>query len=556
MKKLRIAGSSFLNPKNKGWLDLGRKYDLSFSEYGDWAGSLLDSTEYDELAVILFLEDFCTVESGQIDLNKELLKLFIQMLVKQLDVSRGNTLISIAYRHHSDPIRNAKSRNTNLEIHNWFINSLYELADRFPNLFVDDLNTGFSELGFFRAYDDRNWYFSRCRISTLAIEKIAKNINAILNRKECAASKVLVLDCDNTIWGGVIGEDGLENILLGQDGIGKAFLDFQKSCKYLSEQGVVLVLASKNNEEDVWEMFDKHSSMALKKSDIVAAKINWSEKSQNIHELARELDLGLDSFVFWDDNPLERDKMRDALPEVLTVEPAQQVIEWPNHLLNLECFAKFRVTADDRKKVNQYRSRAEFVKESSLSDDESDYLKSIGLKASPYSLTKKNISRAIQLSEKTNQYNLRTVRYDQVDLEQLTAQGDDFVFLVGLVDKYGDHGLVGMVCLRRISDDVVFLDNLMMSCRVLGRHLESWILKTVSERMRLNKFKFLVGEFIPTQKNKIASEFFSNHNFNILNSDNQVNPLFLQSKELLELTGIGYWANIEDLYFPFLECYE
>ena len=168
-------------------------------------------------------------------------------------------------------------------------------------------------------YSQRNWYFSRCRVSIDGLKALTDTLALILNRMREPASKVIALDCDNTIWGGVVGEDGLKNLILGQDGIGQAFIDFQKEIVRLSNNGLIVVLVSKNNEEDVWKVFDEHNEMILKRENIVIAKINWEEKAHNIEQIASELDLDINSFVFWDDNPLERDKMKTLMPQVLTL---------------------------------------------------------------------------------------------------------------------------------------------------------------------------------------------------------------------------------------------
>ena len=159
--------------------------------------------------------------------------------------------------------------------------------------------------------------FARCRLSVKGLNILTDALLQVINRFSNAASKVLVLDCDNTLWGGIIGEDGLQGIILGQDGIGTAYVDFQREIVKLENSGIIIVLASKNNDKDVWEVFDQHSDMYLKREHIVTSKINWNEKAFNLQEVAKELDLGLDSFVFWDDNPLERDKMKTLLPQVL-----------------------------------------------------------------------------------------------------------------------------------------------------------------------------------------------------------------------------------------------
>ena len=233
-------------------------------------------------------------------------------------------------------------------------------------------------------------------------------------------------------------------------------------------------------------------------------------KTYNIKLIAEELNLGLDSFVFWDDNPVERAKMKKFVPSVKTVDIPENIIDWPDYLNNLSFFSKFNITKDDRKKSFQYKSRARFVKDKNFKTDEKKYLKSIKLKPKIFHLNKSNISRAAQLCSKTNQFNLRTIRYTEKDLMIRSNKNKDFNFLIGLTDIYGDHGIVGLVCLKKIDQNYIFLDNFLMSCRILGRHLESWIIMKILQILRKKRHKFLIGEFIPTKKNQVVQDFLRN----------------------------------------------
>ena len=206
----------------------------------------------------------------------------------------------------------------------------------------------FAFVGLNSCIDKRNWYFAHSYLSNHGIKIVASSLNKIIHRIYNPASKVLVLDCDNTLWGGVIGEDGINNIKIGQDGEGKIFEDFQKVIKNFITQGVIITILSKNNEHDVWNVFQSHTSMVLRKKDIVSWKIDWNEKYKNIKAIAKELDLGLDSFVFWDDNPIERDQMKRFVPEVVTVDVPDDISSWPDLLKNLDQFSKFNTTKEDK----------------------------------------------------------------------------------------------------------------------------------------------------------------------------------------------------------------
>ena len=296
--------------------------------------------------------------------------------------------------------------------------------------------------------DKRNWYLAHCHLSNKGLSVLANTIIKFLNKYQHATHKVLILDCDNTLWG-VVGEDGTKNIILGEDGLGKIYLDFQKEVKKLSNKGIILALASKNNEEDVLEVFQNNTQMILQKSDITVLKVNWQEKYKNIQEMAKELNLGLDSFVFWDDSPVERDKVKLMLPEVFTVDTPKDICKWPDLVRNLDCFSKSYYTDEDFVKKEQYKKKSNVYKGKGKISNEKTYLKSINLKPKIYKVENSNINRAAQLCLKTNQFNLRTIRYSKAELINMNNKKGYIIFLTGLNDKYGDHGLVGLNCLKK-----------------------------------------------------------------------------------------------------------
>jgi FkbH-like protein len=350
----------------------------------------------------------------------------------------------------------------------------------------------------------------------------------------------------------VIGEDGLESLTIGQDGIGLAFLDFQKHLIRLQNEGTLLALASKNNEEEVWHVFDNHSSMALKREHITCARVNWQEKSDNIKEIAKELDLGLDSIVFWDDNPLEREKMRILQPSVTTLNIPEDVLEWPQYLIGLNCFSKSSFSASDYKKTDQYQARAIFQKESKNAIDMHAYLKSIKLNPSAKNLNSSSMKRALQLCQKTNQFNVRTIRHSSSDLKELSQKQEDFCFLVSLSDIYGDHGDIGLVCLSRFDRQIVFIDTFLISCRVLGRQLEIWILSEIVKRCELYDVKQIIGEFIPTDRNSPAENIFKGNGFKKIKQKNKlpenIANILSQNSSIFSLSLIDFNPSNLDLF--------
>jgi len=547
--KLIISGSSFLLPKNKYWNSLEKKFKLEFCDYGNWSGALINSKIEDAIVVILFLDDLIDHKNKTEDEIKLLLESFINLLVNRLSKSKSPILVFFSSCDSEHLFIKSRKISKNDKINQWFMSKLSDLAVKYFYLYFFDIDKIFSEVGFESSLDQRNWYMARCRFSAKGIKQIANVLERILNRYKFSPSKMLLLDCDNTIWGGVIGEDGIKGIKLGQDGLGKAFVDFQLVLKKLSIEGTLLALVSKNNESEVWNVFEKHNSMILKKEDIVSFKLDWNEKFFNIKKIANEINIGLDSLVFWDDNPIERDKVKNMLPEVRTIDVPLDVFQWPKYLESLDYFAKFNTTKEDLLKTKQYRIRAEFIKESTVVIDEHSYLKSIDLRASAFGLDESNISRAVQLCSKTNQFNLRTIRHDSEDLYSISRKNKDFCFLSKLSDKYGDHGIVGLVCLTEMNPEIIFLDTFLLSCRILGRHFETWMLYQSLIRAKKNNYKYLVGEFIDSGRNAVAKNFFTENGFQLIKNlpDN-----FIYNK----INNNFYIIPTSHANFPFLDIYE
>lgn len=264
------------------------------------------------------------------------------------------------------------------------------------------------------------------------------------------------------------------------------------------------------------QVFDSHPQMILKKDDFVIFKINWSDKAENIKEIAEELSLGLSSFVFWDDNPIEREQMRVALPEVMVIDCPEEVAEWPNYLQKLTEFSQFQLTAEDLKKSEQYHIRAKFSNEIRTVANKKDYLKSIEMEPKVLSLTEETLDRAVQLCAKTNQFNLRTMRHSRDDLLKLNELGP--IGLGSLKDKFGDHGIVGMYVATIQDRRTAFLDTFLLSCRVIGRYFESWLLNQCILSLKNKGVEFLYAEFIDSGKNKVSQNFLNDHHF--VNAEN------------------------------------
>lgn len=515
MSTVLVACSSFLNPMHKSWQIIRQVHHLEFADYGD-IQSIASERHIDKKVVAVFFADDQTdtfngsiTQQGDIDYYNYLLSL----IESRCTNSKSQFIFCFSFYENFDPVRTAKNQSAKQLNKEHFVRKLYQLRSMFSCLFTIDLDECFGFIGTQRAYDLRNWYFAKSRLSNEGLTCLVNSLHQVFSRQIKAAHKVLVLDCDNTLWGGVIGEDGLSGLKIGTDGIGKVFIDFQQVILALKNHGVLLTLASKNNQEDVWKVFDEHESMILQRKDIIAAKINWKEKSANIRELASELGLDLNSFVFWDDNPLEREKTRLAIPEILTVDVMDDIHNWPAQLERLFEFSKFFVSEDDKNKTAQYVEREQFIKLKSEVSDELSFLKSLNLNAELLALSSGNIARAVQLCQKTNQFNLTTQRFSAEKLQEFADIDVNFCQLARLVDRFSDHGIVGLFCLRPLTTDILLIENILLSCRILGRQFEFWLMSEIITIARSKGFKEIIGQFIVSGKNTVARDFLTTCGF-------------------------------------------
>jgi len=325
--------------------------------------------------------------------------------------------------------------------------------------------------------------------------------------------KCLVFDLDNTIWGGVIGDDGIENIQLGSLGIGKAFTELQHWLKKLKNRGIILVACSKNTEAIAMDAFEKHPDMVLKTDDIAMFAINWDNKVDNLYRIQSSLNIGFDSMVFLDDNPFERDMVRENIPEITVPDLPADPADYLEYLYSLNLFETASLSNEDAERTRLYQTEAKRTAEQQSFVNEDDFLKSLNMVSVVEQFTNFNIPRVAQLTQRSNQFNLRTARYTEGELKKLAESVGVFSFSFGLEDKFGDNGLVAAVILKKETDDTLFIDTWLMSCRVLKRGMENFVLNELIDAAAKNGIKYLKGEYIPTAKNGIVKDHYSNLGF-------------------------------------------
>ena len=343
------------------------------------------------------------------------------------------------------------------------------------------------------------------------LQVLGRRIAEIVARERQPTPKCIVLDADNTLWGGVIGEDGIGGIQLGSAFPGSAYVEFQRALKRQRDRGTLLAVASKNNPREVDEVFASHDEMVLTPADIAVWQVNWLTKSQSIQAIANELNIGLDSIVFVDDSDYELAEVASQLPEVIRLRVPDEVALLPDLLADSGLFRNLHVTSEDLARTEMViRERERRSAESTMSREE--FLASLELVLTYFEVTDEHVGRVAQLTNKTNQFNLTTVRRSDADVRALLADSSYAVRAIRVADKFGDYGLVGVAVLHA-EGDRADIDTLLMSCRVLGRGIETGFLAKLAETAKDLGATQLVGRYLPTPKNGQVADLYPRHGF-------------------------------------------
>ncbi|TKJ17318.1 FkbH-like protein [Candidatus Woesearchaeota archaeon B3_Woes] len=380
------------------------------------------------------------------------------------------------------------------------------------NIFILDSQRWISLVGK-QAFSSKLYYMGKIPFNNDVFKEASKDIKSALDGINGFARKLIVVDLDDTLWGGIVGDVGWENLKLGgHDPHGESFVDFQNALKSFSKRGIILGIVSKNEENIAIEAIKKHPEMVLKLDDFAGWKINWQDKAKNIMELTSELNLGLQSVVFIDDNPVERARVREALPDVFVPEWPEDKMLYKSFLLNLRCFDAPLLSEEDVKRTKMYvaERKRENMKESFISIDK--WLKSIDMRISVNELSKENIQRTTQLINKTNQMNLTTRRMTESELSDWVKQENNKLLTFSVSDKFGDSGLTGIISIE-IEKDVGKIVDFVLSCRVLGRKVEETMLHQLIKYAKDMGLKEIKAKYIPTEKNKPCLGFWKKSGF-------------------------------------------
>ncbi|MFH1408534.1 MAG: HAD-IIIC family phosphatase [Nanoarchaeota archaeon] len=386
--------------------------------------------------------------------------------------------------------------------------ALEGLAQDDPRLWVLDLDAVAAEKG--RFDDEKMFYHADMCWSFDAIIWMAERYMAYVFPAVSATKKVIALDLDNTLWGGIVGEVGREGIRLGPEKEGRPFIDMQSKLLGLHERGVLLAVCSKNNEEDVLDVFRNHPSMILKEKHVSVMKVNWDDKAMNLRAIADDLNVGLDSMVFIDDDPANREQVRKMLPEVMVVDVPDDPVMFPTMIEDLQCFETFTLTAEDRQRSTRiHEEKIRQVSKERFADMK-EFIRDLKVIVTVREADPFTIPRIAQLTQRTNQFNLTTERYTEEDIRHCHEKGEHVIRCFEVADRFGSYGITGTWILEKTTGRI---DIFLLSCRAIGREVEAGMLEELKREAKKTGLKQLRGEYVPTKKNVVARSFFEERGF-------------------------------------------
>ena len=389
---------------------------------------------------------------------------------------------------------------------------LAENLDKMKNVFI--LNSErWLQLAGEEAFKPKLWYMGKIAFGNPVFKQAVCEIKSALTGLMGGAKKIILVDLDNTLWGGLVGEEGWQNLKLGgHNPIGEAFTDFQKALKSLTRRGILLGIISKNEESVAMKAIDENSEMILKREDFAGWRINWSDKAKNILELLEELRIGTQSAIFIDDHPVERARIRETLPEILVPEWPNDPMFYKHYLFSLNCFNTPFITSEDKERTKLYKDESYRKKLKNKLESVDDWLKKLDMRVVVDGINQANLQRVSQLFNKTNQMNLSTRRLTDLDLTIWMSNKKRKLWTFRVSDKFGDSGLVGIVSTEIINGECNIID-FILSCRVFGREIENIMIYKVIEYCLVNKMNTLKAVYKKTQKNKPCLDFLLSTKF-------------------------------------------
>lgn len=385
---------------------------------------------------------------------------------------------------------------------------LQEAAAKNGRVYIVDILSIQLRLGRKTFFNAPLYYNAKMSVAMNVLPDIAKAVVDVILAMCGRIKKCVVLDLDNTLWGGVIGDDGMAGIEIGELGKGHVFSNLQRWLKQLKEYGVILAVCSKNEENIAKEPFEKHDEMVLRLSDISLFVANWNDKATNIRMIQESLNIGMDSIVFLDDNPFERNLVKEKLPGIEVPELPEDPSLWLTFLQEQNYFETASYSGESSDRTKQYQAELERKKTEQNFESIDDYLKSLEMVGAANAFSPLQYPRISQLTQRSNQFNLRTIRYSEDEIQRM-AEDDHYIPLYfTLKDRFGDHGLVAVVIMEKVSDEELFMNTWLMSCRVLKRGMEEFVINSVMRKAKDAGFRTLSAEYIPTPKNRMVKDIY------------------------------------------------
>lgn len=390
---------------------------------------------------------------------------------------------------------------------------LKEFAKGDNQLFIFDTNRTCMKIGYNEFFDERFSYLGDMKISVKGLEFLAEEYMAYLIPIALKTKKCLVLDLDNTLWGGVVGEEGIKGIKLGPDKAGKPFMDFQKKLLELFNKGIILAINSKNNTEDALEVIRSHEYMVLRENNFACMKINWQDKVTNMKEIASELNIGIDSLVFVDDDKTNRALVKEMLPRVSVLDLPEEPAEYLGFLERVKLFNTFTLTDEDKLRGKMYVEQRNREEARLSSTDLDSFIQSLNIEWELRDVEEGDIARAAQLTQKTNQFNLTVRRYTDENIRTFLSSENYLLKLLKVKDRFGDYGLTGLVIMKKLDENSWEIDTFLLSCRILGKKIEFSAMNRLIEELVAKGAKTIYATFLHAPKNLPAKEFLKESGF-------------------------------------------
>ncbi len=474
----------------------------------------------DVIFLFLRIEDiwkdfFLLNEEKRSVLKKEIIDSLVNLIEKGMDGLNSTFFINDFFFPYQIPNKyfNFQDINSSYNILKEINMEVKNKLGKFLNVYFYDIEYLIREIGKEKAFDLKMDYYASMPFTLNFLVEVGNLFARLIKILYYSRKKCIVVDLDNTIWGGIVGEDGIERLKIGGGYPGNVYSEIQKILKYYKENGIILAINSKNNKEDAIEVFKNHSGMVLKLEDFSSIKINWDNKVKNIIDISKELNIGLDSIVFIDDNPVEIERVKKYLPEVETIAFNDSPVENLKKLLSSDFFDSLFLTEEDKKKTEDYYNRKKRIKLRKITFSQEEFVKSLNLYVEIGKIDEFSFRRIYQLIHKTNQFNLSVKRYSETDLKSMMEEKDKIgIYYVKAKDKFGDYGIIGVVCLKLYRDKII-IDTFLLSCRALGLGIENIMLDFIVKMGVEKNVEKILAEYRKTAKNKIVEDFLLDAGF-------------------------------------------